>query len=733
MKECPKCGVCYEDRVEYCSVDSSPVKKVFLGSPVLDNKYRLERTLGHGGMGAVYRACHLNLQKTFALKVIHPRKREDEGFFARFQLEAKALGQLDHPNIVGVTDFGVDLRNESIPYLVMEYLEGLSLDKYLRKLGRALSYDEAMPILQGIAEGLDYVHRKGLLHRDLKPANVFLVGGNPGEVRIVDFGIAKFLQDSVATVADHSERAARLGEPENFSTGDTSSTAELPEEGPAGLTAPGVFLGTVDYMAPENIEGGDTTRTADIYSFGVLIYEVLVGHLPFSGNVQQILTKHQLMMPQAPSKVNPSISMELEEAILKPLQKDPLLRPANANQVVGFLAEAAFRARMKEWKDRELSRRLGYSVGLALLCVVFAWLFLRWGPMNDIENKLLDARFHFAASTAPYDKVLILAIDDATLSADPTPLADKADEMGRILQQVFQAGARGIAVDILLPEKWSHSVPLSDLVLSHTNDLVFAAWTAPGGSVLGPESLRGLTTVALGENRVRQLFGFVNVQEDPDGVIRRFNPVFRTAAGELFPSFGEQTKRIILGSASNADRSQEAVWIDYSAGWPAWRKISWKDTSNLLEQDPAVFKGRFVIVGAEFSGSGDESYAVPHPAGLPGQVSGSVLQLLMVNTLLTGQPVRSVSILLFLPVIFLAAAIVSFLFLYSHKPLTAGLICGVIGLAYVLISFGVFSWRKSILPIGSFIGVLLLCVALAGLARRKLAGRPQPWMKGGPL
>ena len=161
---------------------------------LIDEKYRIEGQLGHGGMGRVYRARHLELGKLFALKLVQPHRSHRPESVARFRIEAQALGRLNHPNIVQVTDFGVDSR--AGPYLVMEYIEGMTLGAYLKDR-RSLPLEEALPIFSRISRALDHAHDAGILHRDLKPANVLLVPREAShhDVKILDFGIARFLDN----------------------------------------------------------------------------------------------------------------------------------------------------------------------------------------------------------------------------------------------------------------------------------------------------------------------------------------------------------------------------------------------------------------------------------------------------------------------------------------------------------------------------------------------------------
>jgi len=165
--------LCLDDNRRCCPFDGNPLEQPFQGSNLIDGKYRLERELGQGGMGAVYLALHEGLGKHFALKLIHSYSGNLGEISQRFKIEARALGKLKHPNIVEVTDYGVDPRNGGLPYLVMEYLVGETL-RERRRRSPALSFAELLRILEQAAEGIDWAHKHGVLHCDLKPGNVLL-------------------------------------------------------------------------------------------------------------------------------------------------------------------------------------------------------------------------------------------------------------------------------------------------------------------------------------------------------------------------------------------------------------------------------------------------------------------------------------------------------------------------------------------------------------------------------
>ena len=214
-----------------------------------------------------------------------------------------------------------------------------------------------------------------------------------------------------------------------------------------------------------------------------------------------------------------------------------------------------------------------------------------------------------------------------------------ADLMAERMEEVFAAGARGVAIDLLLPPAWSHSERFSAFVLRHQGALTLAAHLSPTGEVVGPEALQGLTAVALGQEATRELFGLVNVETDSDGVVRRAYAGYRNVSGRDQETWAARSVRKLLGSAftPSVPRPGEPFWIDCSSLWKREERVAWKDVALRLQREPTFLSGALVLVGADIAGSGDEVHRIA--VGPP--VPGIVLQAMVADTILHGVPVRA--------------------------------------------------------------------------------------------
>jgi serine/threonine protein kinase/ankyrin repeat protein len=302
---------------------------------LLDGKYRLEELCGRGGMGAVYRATHVGTGRRVAVKVIAPELAGNREFIERFRREAKTIGRLRHPNIVNVTDFGITGENEqTLAYLVMEHLEGVTLAVKLKDK-RPLPLADALDILSQTCAAIDEAHRLGILHRDLKPENIWLepVGIGGCNVKVLDFGIAQlhdllaFEEPEPLPVVSETNLTAEP-QPQLFSiTEDETLRMNLTLQ---QLTRTGTVMGSPKYMSPEQCRGEKLDNASDIYSLGVIAYQMLGGDTPFKGTVAELMQQHRETAPAPLSKKRGDIPATLDAVVRQALAKEPPARPATA-------------------------------------------------------------------------------------------------------------------------------------------------------------------------------------------------------------------------------------------------------------------------------------------------------------------------------------------------------------------------------------------------------------------
>jgi len=275
----------------------------------LDEKYIVEERLGAGGMGAVYRARHLSMDRPVAIKFLHQRFVEDEAARSRFQTEARTAVKLRHANAVSVTDFGQTA--EGVIYIVMELLEGRTLREILTREA-PLETARAISLMLQTSAAVAAAHEAGIIHRDLKPSNILVTqsADQPAVVKVLDFGIATFTPDDDDDV-----------------TPPTNSV-----------------IGTPRYMSPEQYNGNELTPATDVYSLGVILYEMLAGMAPFTGSTpEEIAQKHANDLPHSPREIVAAIPEDVECIILKALEKQPADRFANAAEFHQELLQTAER------------------------------------------------------------------------------------------------------------------------------------------------------------------------------------------------------------------------------------------------------------------------------------------------------------------------------------------------------------------------------------------------------
>lgn len=260
----------------------------------LDERYVIRSRIARGGMAMVYLANDLRLERRVAVKVMHSHLAEDSNFTRRFEQEARSAAGLSHPNLVGVFDQGHDAGHT---YLVMEYLPSITL-RALLKQQKALTEEQALEIGEAVLSGLAAAHTAGIVHRDLKPENVMLA--DDGRIKLGDFGLARAVS--------------------------------------ANTTTGQALLGTIAYLSPELVTRGVADARSDIYAFGIMLYEMLTGEQPFTGEQpMQIAYQHANSDVPAPSLKSPDTSPELDELVVWATQRDPEKRPRDAMEAIDYL------------------------------------------------------------------------------------------------------------------------------------------------------------------------------------------------------------------------------------------------------------------------------------------------------------------------------------------------------------------------------------------------------------
>jgi eukaryotic-like serine/threonine-protein kinase len=309
MKVCPVCGKEYSDTSTLCPIDAGVLQhdEDPLIGKTLAGKYLIEDLIKHGGMGAVYRGKHVLMEKTVAIKVLRPSLASDNDVVARFSREAKAASRISHPHAVSVTDFGED--EHGVVFLVMEYLDGRTLKEIIRSEG-PLALGRTVEIVRQVAGALDAAHQQGVIHRDLKSDNIMLSQTNGGDwAKVLDFGIAKIQQPH--GVADPD------------------------------ITAANLVVGTPQYMSPEQCaQSGPLDARSDIYSFGIILYEMLAGRVPFTGDSPTVIMMQQVQDPP-PSvlEARPDLPVAVAGVVMRALAKQPSERFQSAGEFSAALAE----------------------------------------------------------------------------------------------------------------------------------------------------------------------------------------------------------------------------------------------------------------------------------------------------------------------------------------------------------------------------------------------------------
>lgn len=332
MKKCPRCGTEYSDTNTLCPADGAALETS--GDPLLGEtlagKYRVEERLSVGGMGTVYRGTHVLMDKRVAIKVLRPSLAADETIVARFSREARAASRISHPHALSVTDFGED--QGGVVFLVMEFLDGRTLKEVIRQEG-PMPLQRVVEIMKQIGGALTAAHAEGVIHRDLKTDNIMLLKTTgPDYAKVLDFGIAKIQQPA---------------------------GGQDPE-----LTSPDLIIGTPQYMSPEQCSQlGDLDARSDIYSLGVILYEMLVGHVPFTGaSSTAIMLKHLQELPPSVHDARKDLPPGAGIVIAKALAKRAEDRYQSVGELVEDLVIAAGSGLLDPQGDERTANRIDIPI-----------------------------------------------------------------------------------------------------------------------------------------------------------------------------------------------------------------------------------------------------------------------------------------------------------------------------------------------------------------------------------
>jgi eukaryotic-like serine/threonine-protein kinase len=325
-KKCPACSQLFAETAVFCPndgkrlVDDEESPDKFVGL-VLDAKYQVERLIGKGGMGNVYEAKHLHMGLPVAVKILHPHLVTDSTAVERFRREARSARTVNHPNAISIMDFGV--TSDNVLYLVMELINGISLQEVLKR-ETTIESSRAVKIMRQVCLAVDVAHQKSIIHRDLKPDNILILdyGKDTEKVKVIDFSIAKMKES---------------GKDPN-------------------LTSAGVVVGTPQYISPEQAQGLELDNRSDIYSMGIILYQMLTGNVPFTGKTSaMLLMQHIQAKPKSPREIKPEIPIKLEQSVLKSLSKQAKDRQQSAAVLAQELEEALSNAPEEALEIKQVS------------------------------------------------------------------------------------------------------------------------------------------------------------------------------------------------------------------------------------------------------------------------------------------------------------------------------------------------------------------------------------------
>ena len=442
----------------------TPAAEDLLGKKV--SHYRVLQILGGGGMGVVYKAEDLKLGRPVALKFLPSELASDPVAFERLQREARAASSLDHPNICSI--YQLD-EHEGQPFIVMQHLEGQTLREWIESAGSKTTAERVKgmtDLAMQIADGLEAAHHKGIIHRDIKPTNIFIT--SRGQAKILDFGVAKFLD-----AAEISE--VKIPPVPLVTEGEAAPTNPH-------LTRTGVSVGTPSYLSPEQIRRERIDTRTDLFSFGLVLYEMATGQRAFSGNTATVIRDAVLNLPAVPPRqMNPELPPALERIINKSLEKDPDRRYQTASQLRSDLATVS--AGGPTASRRPV--RVAAGIAVALLLVVGVLLL---GNVGGVRNRFLrrEASSESAAAIKPRPSVAVIGFKNLSGRDDEAWISTALSEMlgaelaaGQQLRVVPSEDVARMKLDLSLPVADSYGRETLNKIRSHLSSDVVV-----GGSYL---------------------------------------------------------------------------------------------------------------------------------------------------------------------------------------------------------------------------------------------------------
>jgi len=400
------------------------------------SQYRVLGIVGSGGMGVVYEAEDLKLGRRVALKFLPQGPGHDARALERFEREARAASALEHPNICPIYQFG---EHEGQPFIVMQLLRGQTLKGCLaavRNQGPASSQAKALPLDQvldigiQIADGLEAAHEKGIIHRDIKPANIFLT--DKGVVQILDFGLAKLLQSSAQEEVDHDallSAATQLDDRSRWRIRSSESGAPAAAAAQElSLSGPGAVVGTLAYMSPEQVRKEKLDARTDLFSFGLVLYEMATGERAFSGPAAEILHQEILNGTPTPARsLNPEVPPKLEKVIQKAMEKDRGLRYQHASEIRADLNRIKLGIQSRE-QAAGLRRKLLAAVAVVLIAAIAGGLYWRSRKTTTLTERDSIMLSDFANTTGDsvFDETLKQGL---AVQLEQSPFLDLVSEL----------------------------------------------------------------------------------------------------------------------------------------------------------------------------------------------------------------------------------------------------------------------------------------------------------------